>query len=303
MAATPASLSPSGSVAPVCVRVPASSANVGPGFDVLGLALDLPLDVIVGHDALSGVEVGGDAGDGAVVVGERHPATKAFRHWGGEGPVAVRTAIPPGRGLGYSGAARVSGLLAAAAQRGRVLSEDRRDLLAVATELEGHPDNVAASIFGGLVVAAADRAIRVPLGCPAEVVAWIPAEETSTDAARATLPPTVTFADAVFNVGRVALLVAALATADVAALRAATEDRLHQDARLVDRPASRAALAALLEAGCWAAWLSGSGPTVAGLCSPEDAGTIAASLPEGGEPRVLAVAEPGARLVAGGYAP
>jgi homoserine kinase len=284
------------------VRVPASSANVGPGFDVLGLALDLPLDVVVGWTD-GDADVGAQVGEGAVVVGERHPATKAFRHWGGEGPVAVRTAVPPGRGLGYSGAARVGGLLAAAVQQGRVLAEHRRDLLAVATELEGHPDNVAASIFGGLVVAAADRAVRVPLGCPARVVVWIPAEETSTDAARATLPPAVPFADAVFNVGRVALLVAALATADVDALRSATEDRLHQDARLRDRPASRAALAAMLEAGGWAAWLSGSGPTVAGLCHPDRAGTIAASLPEGAEVRVLEVAEPGARIVAGGYAP
>ncbi len=211
--------------------------------------------------------------------------------------------IPPGRGLGYSGAARVGGLLAAAVQQGRPLAPDRSDLLAAATELEGHPDNVGASIHGGIVVAAAGRAVRVPLGVPASVVVWIPPEETSTDAARADLPATVPFADAVFNLGRAALLVAALAAGDVDALRQATEDRLHQDVRLRHRPRSREALAAFVAAGAWGAWLSGSGPTVAGLCSPERVGALAVGLPKGADVRTLSIAGTGAAVVVGDYAP
>jgi homoserine kinase len=279
--------------------VPGSSANLGPGFDVLGLALGLHLEVVVRP------ETGGtDGPDGpGEPLTERHPATRAFRTWGGRGPVWLDGEIPPGRGLGYSGAARVGGLLAAAVQQGRVLREDRADLLAVATELEGHPDNVGASIYGGIVVAAAGRAVRVPLGVPASLVVWIPPEETSTDAARADLPPTVPFADAVFNLGRAALLVAALAAGDTAALRDATEDRLHQDVRLRHRPRSRAALAAFLAGGAWGAWLSGSGPTVAGLSSPERVGELAAGLPDGADVRTLSIASAGAAVVSGDYAP
>jgi homoserine kinase len=211
--------------------------------------------------------------------------------------------IPPGRGLGYSGAARVGGLLAAAVQQGRPVHEDRTDLLAAATELEGHPDNVGASIHGGVVVAAAGRAVRVPLAVPAVVVVWIPPEETSTDAAREVLPATVPFADAVFNLGRAALLVAALAVGDVASLRAATEDRLHQDVRLDHRPRSREALTAFVEGGAWGAWLSGSGPTVAGLCAPDQADGLAANLPEGAHVRTLSIPDAGAEIVGGDYAP
>jgi homoserine kinase len=272
--------------------VPGSTANLGPGFDVLGLALDLHLDVIIGDDAAH-----------AAPLKERHPATRAFRHWGGRGPVRIESDIPPGRGLGYSGAARVGGLLAAAVQQERSLGADRTELLAAATALEGHPDNVGASIHGGIVVAAGGRAVRVPLGAPAAVVVWIPPEETSTDAARADLPATVPFADAVFNVGRAALLVAALAVGDTSALRAATEDRLHQDVRLRHRPRSREALAAFVAGGAWGAWLSGSGPTVAGLCAPDDAVLLTAHLPEGGEIRTLSIAGAGAGLVTGDYAP
>jgi len=134
-------------------------------------------------------------------------------------------------------------------------------------------------------------------------VVWIPPDETSTDAARADLPATVAFADAVFNLGRAALLVAALAAGDTAALREATEDRLHQDVRLRHRPRSREALAAFVAGGAWGAWLSGSGPTVAGLCSPERVGALADGLPDGGDVRTLSIASTGAAVVAGDYAP
>jgi homoserine kinase len=273
----------------VHVRVPASSANLGPGFDALGLALSLPFDAW----AFAGDE---PPAIDASIVDDQHPVMVAFRYFSGEGRIAVRSAIPPGRGLGYSGAARVAGLLLAAVQHGRSVSDASADVLAAATKLEGHPDNVAASLLGGVVVAASGRALRVPLAVEPGVVVWIPSTETSTDASRAVLPTQIPFADAVFNVGRTSLLIAALVIGDTAALRDATADRLHQDLRLRDRPASRAALRAALEAGAWCAWLSGSGPSIAALAPVDQAAVIAAALPVDGEVRVLAIDTAGAKL-------
>jgi homoserine kinase len=254
------------------VTVPASTANLGPGFDVMGMALTLPFELALGP------------ADGFHRAEPTHPAAVAFARLGGRGPLWWRSPIPPARGLGFSGAARVAGLLAAQAQHDR---HDPDEVLAHAARLEGHPDNVAASLVGGVVAAAGGHHVQVPLGLAPAVLAWVPSFETRTDQSRTRLPETVAFTDAVFNVGRVALLVAALAAGDVATLRAATEDRLHQDQRLAVAPASRAALHAALEAGAWAAWLSGSGPTVASLCEPADAVRVAAALPGGG--RVLSL--------------
>jgi homoserine kinase len=220
---------------------------------------------------------------------ESHPAVVAFRSFSGAGDLALRSDIAPGRGLGYSGAARVAGLVAASVQHGRTLDASAADVLAAASALEGHPDNVAASLYGGVVVAAGGRAVAVPLAVEPAVVVWVPDAETSTDESRAVLPAQVSMADAVFNIGRASLLVAALAAGDIAALRDATADRLHQDRRLRDRPASRAALEAALDAGAWCAWVSGSGPTIAALASIDHALAIAAALPADGEARVLAI--------------
>ena len=270
------------------VRVPASTANLGPGFDALGLALALEAEIgVVGND----VSVG-HTGRRRVVDG-RHPADIAFRHGGGEGELWVRSPIPMGRGLGFSGAMRVGGLAAAAAQRGRPLDE----VLAAAVELEGHADNVAASLRGGLVATAGGVVVRVPLGFEPAVVVWVPAHETSTNRSRHALGDRVSFADAVFNVGRTALLVAALAAGDVDVLRVATEDRLHQDARFAAFPPAHDALSAGLEAGAWCGWLSGSGPSVALLCAPSDADRLAAALPGDAHTKVLAVAPDGVRIV------
>jgi homoserine kinase len=273
----------------VIVRVPASSANLGPGFDALGMALSLHLDVGLAA-----------AGDGRRRAEETHPAVQAFRSLGGTGDLWVDSPIPMGRGLGFSGAARVGGLLAAYAQRcGPALhrAEVAADVLARATALEGHADNVAASLHGGVVATAAGRAVRVPLAVDPAVVMWVPSWTTSTDHSRTTLGPTVSFAAAVFNIGRTALLVAALAAGDVTVLRAATEDRLHQDVRFDRAPASRHALAAALAAGAWCGWLSGSGPAVATLCHPDDAGAVSAALPTGASIKQLTVDQHGAIVV------
>jgi len=261
------------------VKVPASSANLGPAFDALAVAASLYLEV---------------TDEGERPEAETHPAVRAFRSAGGEGHLFVRSRIPGGRGLGFSGAARVAGLLAAQAQRGR----PGRAVLGEATELEGHADNVAASLLGGVVAVAAGRAVRVPLACSLSLVVWVPDQETSTATARRALPEQVPFADAAFNVGRTALLVAALAAGDTAALRAATEDRLHQDRRLGRVPNTRHAIDAALRAGALAAWLSGSGPTAAAFTEPARAESIAAALPAGGRALVLPIDDEGAIVAA-----
>jgi homoserine kinase len=277
----------------VIVRVPASSANLGPGFDALGMALTLYTDIGL---------VDGELPDGARVADEHHPATIAFRRGGGVGEVWTSGKIPMGRGLGFSGAVRVGGLVAAHAQRhgsGRLEFEAaREELLAVAAGMEGHPDNVAASLYGGVVAASGGRAIRIPTPLDPAVVVWIPSFTTSTDESRHRLSPSVSRDDAVFNIGRTAVLVAALAAGDIDALRIGAEDRLHQDHRLRAAEPSRTALTAALDAGAWSAWLSGSGPTVAALCDPAEAESVAASLPNDGHTKVLRLDPAGTTITA-----
>ena len=254
---------------------------MGPGFDALGLALGMYLEVRLAK---------GDA------LADGHPSLVAFASAGGEGPISVRSQIPMGRGLGFSGAARVAGVLAALAQK-----NDGADVDALADEtldraaaLEGHEDNVAASLYGGVVAVAGGTAVRVPLGLEPTIVVWVPTARTSTEESRGKLPASVSLADATFNVGRTALLVAALAAGDAAALSSATADRLHQDIRLAAAPESRRAMNAAVEAGAWCSWLSGSGPTIAALVAPDDAKAVAAALPSTGQARVLSLDHRGA---------
>ena len=271
------------------IRVPASSANLGAGFDVLGMALDLHAEVGLGPPPT-----------GARAAEEQHPATVAFRRLGGTGDLWVRSSIPMGRGLGFSGSVRVGGAAAAVVQGGGSLddADDRSTVLEAAGALEGHLDNVAPSMEGGVVVAAGDRVQRVPLAFDPAVVVWVSdVATTSTDQSRTTLPETVSMADAVFNLGRVALFVAACAAGDTVALRSAVEDRLHQPVRLAAVPDSADAIEAAFEAGAWAAWLSGSGPTVAAMCEPGAAAEIAAALPDTGHTKLLRIDHEGAAVV------
>ncbi|MCB0967134.1 MAG: homoserine kinase [Ilumatobacter sp.] len=265
------------------VRVPASSANLGAGFDVLGLALTLHAEVGLGEPPT-----------GAHRAEPTHPAAVAFTRAGGTGDLWVRSPIPMGRGMGFSGAVRVGGCAVAAVQRDGAEALDDptvlADVCAIATALEGHADNVAPSVYGGIVVCAGDHVQPVPLAVDPAIVVWVPdGVTTSTDRSRASLPPEVTRTDAVFNLGRVATFVAACASGDVAALRLATEDRLHQPTRLAEVPETAAALDAALDLGAWAAWLSGSGPTMAAMCDPADAARIASGLPATGHTKLLAI--------------
>jgi homoserine kinase len=275
------------------IRVPASSANLGAGFDVLGMALALHAEAGVGEPPA-----------GATLVDQRHPAHVAFAGAGGEGSLWLRAPIPMSRGLGFSGAVRVAGAATAYVQRdgGAALDDDetRRALLALTSELEHHADNVAASIYGGVVVAAGEQVTRVPLAFNPTVVVWVPdATTTSTEHSRARLADTVPLVDAVFNIGRAASFVAACASGDHTALRAACEDRLHQPTRLEQVPESAAAIDAAMAAGAWAAWLSGSGPSVAGLCETSRADEIATALPPGGHVKLLRIDHEGAVVTSG----
>lgn len=205
--------------------------------------------------------------------------------------------------MGFSGAVRVGGLVAAHAQRHGddhdALQAALPELLALATTLEGHADNVAASLYGGIVATADGHAVRVPMSFDPAMVMWVPSFVTSTDESRGRLASQVPMADVVFNIGRTALLVAALAAGEVDVLRAATQDRIHQDARLAGAAPSRNALEIALAAGAWAAWLSGSGPTVAAMCAADDAEALAAALPDDGHTKILRIDHAGAVIEAG----
>ena len=224
----------------VRVRVPATSANLGPGFDALGLALALYNEVTLEEADRVSVAVEGE-GSGRLDEGAKNVvargvvlafevAGRAFRG----ARVGCVNRIPLSRGLGSSAAAWVGGLVAANALMGEPL--DRDALLAAATRAEGHPDNVAAAILGGLAVSCADgpRVTAVSLPVPREIewVVLVPETESSTREARAVLPESVPRADAIFNVQRVSLLLAALGAGRADLLAQAMQDRLHQPYRL-----------------------------------------------------------------------
>lgn len=280
------------------VRAPASSANLGPGFDVLGMALDLYADCGVG-----------EAPAGARPLDDHHPARRAFIECGGTGPIWMRCDIPMARGLGFSGAARVAAASLAVVQRtgdiehhGGAIDSAAAEILAVAATLEGHGDNVAASLHGGVTAFVDGRAVRIGLGpiiAAASFVAWIPDATTSTDSSRRGLPTTVDRAAAVHNIARSIQLITAIAHDDPDLLRGATADRLHQAERIAAVPGAADALAAGVAAGAWCGWLSGSGPTVALLAEPATVPQIVAALPTGGHSKVLAIDTAGARVVGG----
>jgi len=293
---------------PITVRVPATSANLGPGFDCLGLALDLYDEVVVS----AGDPADGDAvevtvtgeGAGAVPTDASHLVVRAVHRALDElgerhPPVALSCTnrIPHGRGLGSSAAAVVAGLLA-----GRALVADGADrlddddLLGLAAAMEGHPDNAAAALLGGLTLAWSQdgsvRAVRLDPRPEVRATVLVPEVQLSTETARGLLPATVPHADAALTAGRAALLVAALTAvpAVTGVLLAATEDRLHQAQRGPVMPAT-AALVTRLRAMGRAAVVSGAGPTVLVLDEGEPAPLEA---PPGWRVLSLAVAEHGA---------
>ena len=295
----------------VLVRVPATSANLGPGFDALGLALDLHDEVVARTLGERGVRIE-VAGEGAhtVPTDESHLVIRAMRaafdRLGGQ-PAGIAlhcvNRIPHGRGLGSSSAAIVAGiLLALGLVAGGVAALSDASVLQLAADLEGHPDNVAPCLLGGLCVAWSDNggiaALRVPIELAIRPVALVPPSPSSTNVARGLLPSQVPHADATRTAARAALLMAALAGAPggASALLAATEDRLHQPYRAASMRES-AALVAELRTGGAAAVLSGAGPSVLVLARDEaEVAQVCAATPPGWRALVLAVDLRGAQV-------
>ena len=256
----------------VTVKTPATSANMGPGFDCLGIALDIWNAVSVQVGA-RGFDISGygeddlprDSSNMVLASAER-----VFRELGEPVPemrVRCHNDIPTARGLGSSSAALVGGLAAGNALNGDPLS--RSDLLQIAARVEGHPDNVAPAIYGGMRIAALENGgvTSAPVPVPTELsaVLYIPSVAMPTDEARGLLGADVPRADAVFNIARAALLVRAMATGDLRHLRIATDDRLHQPARQAIFFPMKNIIRAALGAGALGAFLSGAGSTVLAL--------------------------------------
>lgn len=272
----------------VTVKVPATSANLGPGFDTLGLALALydELQVSVRDEPGATVEVIG-VGAGEVPTDETNLVVRAIAHTfesvGIPMPglqLVARNNIPHGRGLGSSGAAIVSGIMAAKGLLDGIVDIDAQGLLALANDMEGHPDNVAPALFGGLTIAwvtpEGPRFKKLIVHRGVSPLVLVPQHVMSTALARSLQPQSVPHEDAVFNVSRSALLVAALIQSPEL-LHAATEDKLHQSYRASAMPETDRLITLLRENG-FAAVVSGAGPSILVLCSDPSQRLAAAEL-------------------------
>lgn len=294
------------------VRTPASSANLGPGFDALGLALGLWNEATVDLSGEPGsVTLIGE--EAALLDGRENLALTAMRRLADETDRAlppfaltVRTDVPVARGLGSSAAALVAGLVAANHLLGDALSI--QDLYSLAWQMEGHGDNVGAALYGGAVMAVPEVPEPVQLLTHERLdlcaVVFIPEETGLTRAARAALPPQIPHADAAFNLAAVGGLVLGLHTGDARLIAAGMHDRLHEPYRARLFPHLEPMAAAARAAGAIGACLSGAGPSVLALCEPhrtEAVGDVwrsaAMSMGVQGDVRQLAVAPGGAEII------
>ncbi len=256
----------------VTVRVPATTANLGPGFDCLAMALDIwnTVTVEVGSPGFSIEGYGEDrlrrGRTNLVYRCLRMPFVESKRQFP---PVAVScfNEIPVGNGLGSSAAAAVGGLVAGNALCGDPLTNE--ELLELASKVEGHADNASAALLGGLQIVVRDgkRLVTSSVAIPEDLraVLFVPDAGMPTREARALLPTSVDRRDAVYNIGRVGLLVNAFGTGDLTHLAAATSDRLHQDARQSVFPAMKNIFRAAMSAGALAVFLSGAGSAILAL--------------------------------------
>jgi len=246
------------------VRAPATTANVGPGFDCAAIALDL-------WNELEVSDRGGDTAD------REHLGVRAFSAVASPVGLSFRFtgAIPRARGLGSSAAVIALGLVAGCRVAGR--EPDPEELLALGLPLEGHPDNLAACLAGGVCLTWEGRIARIAEDVPATAIAVVPGGRVATAAARAALPPTVAHADAAFTAGRAVLLGAALAAGDPELFAAALADRLHEPYRAAGAPLF-AELRVAPPEGALGVTISGSGPTVVVWARRAEADTCRAEL-------------------------
>ncbi|HEV7459941.1 MAG TPA: homoserine kinase [Solirubrobacteraceae bacterium] len=252
------------------IRVPASSANLGPGFDVLAAALQIHLEVEVEETGRFEVVTDLD-----IARDRRNLCVRAFEalHPAEDFTFTIRSEIPLSGGLGSSAAAIVAGAMAA-----DHLFELDADLLAVATEVEGHPDNVAAALLGGFVVCADGGASRFEVPSGLEAIVVVPDETVRTKEARGALPAEVPMADAVFNVAHASMLVLGLARGEWDLVSRGLQDRLHQPRRASLYPRSLQIAERARELGALGATISGAGPTVLVWSHYEQTGGVAQAL-------------------------
>jgi len=273
--------------------VPASSANLGPGFDVLGLSLNLRNTVSVSASASDKVDIEGE-GSRRLARGPQNlvlrSMTRFYEHIGLARPplsVSLRNSVPLSRGLGSSSAAIVGGLWAANLFSDARLSKEV--VFPLAVELEGHPDNVAAALFGGLTIAYKTEggfgALSIKPTARLRAILLIPSFKLSTAAARRALPESVTYQDAVFNIGRSCLLISLLTGQSGVPDRLSFEDRLHQPYRAKLIEGFSDLIEACYAAGAIGAALSGAGPTVIAFADEKRAGQVELSLREKLSPR------------------
>ena len=268
----------------VMIQTPATTANLGPGFDCLGLALDLWNKTTFSLDGNSiRVKVRGE-GAGLLPLDDRNlvlrSALRLYQTAGAPLPeglsILCENHIPMGSGLGSSAAAIIAGLVGANSLLGNPVSQD--EILRLAAAIEGHPDNVAAALYGGLTLVATVGegviARRLPVA-PLVVALAVPAIHLPTSVSRAALPREVPLSDAVFNISRNAFVIEALRTGDLPLLGKVMEDRLHQPFRLKLIPGGEEAFSAARKAGAAAVALSGAGPSVIAFAPAED-GLVAA---------------------------
>lgn len=257
------------------VKVPATSANLGPGFDTLGLALNL-YNTFSFEEKLEGLEINGC--DPSYANEKNLVYTSMLKTFDkiGYKPKGVRidmnTDIPISRGLGSSAACILGGVIGANELAKVYLSKE--EILDIATEIEGHPDNIAPALFGGLIVSVMkDNNIyydKINIANGIKFVALIPDFTLSTTKAREVLPSTISYKDAVYNVGRVSLLLSALSNGRFELLKVALEDRLHQPYRKKLIPRFDEILNKCYELGCLGAYLSGAGPTLMVIIKDND---------------------------------
>jgi homoserine kinase len=252
------------------VRVPASSANLGPGFDTFAAALGIHMTLEVEETGRFTVET-----DLRIARDRRNLAVRGFAQLASPERFTFRIAsdIPLSGGLGSSAAAFVAGLMAA-----DHAFELGADLLGLASELEGHPDNVAAALLGGFVVCADGRATRFDPPAGLEAALAVPHRAVRTKQARAALPPEVPMADAVFNTAHGALLMLGLARGDWDLVAAGLEDRLHQPRREHLYPESMALVRRARDLGALGATISGAGPTVLFWCHGDQTAEVVEAL-------------------------